>query len=406
MLRRYLLICAASFVVTVSAAGLLAVTVDPYGVFRWISREGFNERKVRVSHSQFEVRSRNALRLRADAWILGNSRAEMGFDPQHPGFTHARLTAYNLAVPGFGGTMSLKFAQALAHHEAPRRMIVGVDFLDFPVFPEARQPPLADYQPSPLADTLWLLRTVFSARATLDSMATLAIQNDPYAGYMTTQGFNPMRDYVQEVRRSGAYAMFTQRAQESAKAYAAKPLALEVTRTGTSSDWEALKKLLAVARPGLTEVDIVIYPYHAQLRWLFAEYGLEDLFQQWRERLLHTVETENATRGLTARVWDFSGFTAIHCEPIPPPDDRRTELNWYWEGGHFKKELGDRMLNQLLLDVADEQKPFGVLLDSQTLAAKVLRDRDDELRCRNEIPTVLESARSIAAAQRRRVVDH
>lgn len=395
-LRRYLLISALAFCLTLLAAMSAVLLIDPYGVFQLAPVDGFNARKVRLSHSQFEVRSRNAARLQADTWILGNSRAEMGFDPQHPVFRQNKLAAYNLAVPGAGGAMSLQFAEALAVQQTPKRVILGVDFLDFLVDTQDVEPPLRHYQPSSLEDARWLLGTLFSARSTLDAIKTLGLQRDPYAAYLTAQGFNPMLDYVKETRTSGAHAMFAQRAQESAKTYASKPRSLVTAASGTSVDWQALEATLLQAKPGATRVDVVIYPYHAQMRWLFAAFGLDGLFDDWRQDLVKRVDKISKSQNLDVRVWDFSGFTSFHCEPIPAPSDRKTALKWYWEGGHFKKELGDHMLNQLF-DVADGLPPLGIQVTPGTLPAKKTQDQLDETRCRSELPTVLAGVQSIKA---------
>lgn len=380
-------------------AGLLSVVVDPYGVFGLVNREGFNARKVRLSHSQFEIRSRNAARLHADAWILGNSRAEMGFDPQHPSFARAGVTAYNLAVPGEGGTTSLKFAQALAQEQTPKHIILGVDFFDFLVDPNRVQTPIKPYEADALQDYLWTLRTVFSARSSMDALRTLALQNDPFAGYLTGQGFNTMRDYAKEVRVSGAHAMFMQRAQESSKVYARKPKSLELALGKSSESWEALQATLAIAQPGITKVDVIIYPYHAQIRWLMAEHGLDVVFDAWRERLVRTVEAEGNKSGVAMQVWDFSGFTPVHCEPIPPAKDRKTELNWYWEAGHFKKELGDRILN-IITKNSDNDPLLGVLVTSTSLPNKMALDLQNDARCRIELADTAKAVREMVARQR------
>ncbi len=399
-LHRYLILCALSFAAVLVAAAAAVFVIDPYGVFSWVSREGFNSRKVRLTHSQFEVRSRVAAHLKADAWILGNSRAEMGFDPMHPAFAQNGLVAYNLAVPGGGGQLSLKLAEALSTSQTSKRIILGVDFLDFPVRPDAQEPPLSHYKPDGFGDTLWTLRTVFSARAAVDALKTLTLQKDPYAAYLTQRGFNPIRDYVKETQLTGAYAMFAQRSYESAKVYANKPHSLVTTANGTSLDWLALQATLELAKPGTTRVDVIIYPYHAQIRWLFEQYGLSSLFNDWRERLVRSVHAQAAKSGTDIRVWDFSGFTPYHCEAVPPPSDRKTQLKWYWEGGHFKKELGDLILDQLFAPDAATQASLpqvGRVITPDSLAVKVQQDQVDEARCRQALPGLLAKVQAVAA---------
>ena len=115
MLRRYLIVCALSFSAVLMVTAVTVVVVDPYGVFGLVNQEGFNSRKVRLTHSQFEVRSRVAARLKADAWILGNSRAEMGFDPMHPAFSQNGLAKNDSeSDSAFGGQK--KYAHLRPNH--------------------------------------------------------------------------------------------------------------------------------------------------------------------------------------------------------------------------------------------------------------------------------------------------
>jgi hypothetical protein len=58
-------------------------------------------------------------------------------------------------------------------------------------------------------------------------------------------------------------------------------------------------------------------------------------------------------------------------EEIPAPGDRTTRMTYYWEGGHFKKALGDRMIERLFTGVGE----FGVDLDLQNIEARVVEDR-------------------------------
>ena len=64
--------------------------------------------------------------------------------------------------------------------------------------------------------------------------------------------------------------------------------------------------------------------------------------------------------GGTVEVWDFSGLSTETLEPIPDRLDRRTRMKYYWEAGHFKKELGDQIIGRVL----GEPLNFGVKLDA------------------------------------------
>ena len=127
---------------------------------------------------------------------------------------------------------------------------------------------------------------------------------------------------------------------------------------------------------------------------------LSSVFNDWRERLVKSVHSQAAESGADIRVWDFSGFTPLHCEAVPLPGDRTTQLKWYWEGGHFKKELGDLVLNQLFAPDAATQANLpqvGRVITPDSLAAKVQQDQIDEARCRQDLPGLLAEVERIAA---------
>lgn len=68
------------------------------------------------------------------------------------------------------------------------------------------------------------------------------------------------------------------------------------------------------------------------IRMMLERLGLGALFAQWK-RLVFAL----AARG-----------------------DRRTQLQYYWEAGHFKKALGNRMIARML----GEENGFGRKLDA------------------------------------------
>ena len=57
-----------------------------------------------------------------------------------------------------------------------------------------------------------------------------------------------------------------------------------------------------------------------------------------------------------ARLLDFSLRHPWTAEPIPAPGDRATVPLHYWESGHFKAALGDRMIRR----IAGDANGFGV----------------------------------------------
>jgi hypothetical protein len=101
----------------------------------------------------------------------------------------------------------------------------------------------------------------------------------------------------------------------------------------------------------------VVYPYHAELRFIAYQLGHQPLYEQWLRQLVATAARHNAewskvqgnaARASLVRIWNFGSVTPETLEAIPADGDRKTQLQRYWEAGHFKPALGDVVLEQVL----------------------------------------------------------
>lgn len=379
--RRFLLALCACLPLGILATIALVVIVDPYGLYGVIDRPGFNAVKPGLSRHQVQIKQAHAVRLRPRVIILGNSRAEIGLDPAAPAFAAARGAVYNLAIPGTGlGTSSHQLTQLLAAGVKPATVILGVEFMDFlalksPATAIAKPASAPDWQPP------WQFDALFSLASVKDAIHTLGIQHDAEAATLSPEGFNPLRDYGAHVRNDGYHKMFEQRARENAATLTRK----SVTAL-TQEDFTLLRALLVQAAGGDAAVKLVIYPYHAQWLAMLEAAGLWPLFEQWKAQLVREIAGVRAGNpGASITLHDFSGFGPYNCERIPAASERQIATRWYWEAGHFKKALGDVVLERLL------SQP-GLGLDSGSLAANTRRIAAERLECMATQPGVFSSA--------------
>lgn len=358
----YLAWMAATLAGTVIASGLFTSFIDPLGIVGAPRVTALNAKKPLLDHHHELARWRAAIRLCPKAGVFGNSRAEIGFDPEHPAFAARGVDGFNHAIPGTSINTASHQLEWLAHAGcSPRLVVLGVEFFDF-LGGDAPQPEEPRVHAAPQLDASVLAETVFSLTAIRDAMATVALQHSNHPALTTPRGFNPLHHYELEVARSGHNAMFRQRAQESLKYWARKPRRLATATGGASADAMALETFLHRASAEADEVHLVIYPYHAQIRLMIERTELTDLYHQWKRELLAAAQRASGRRA-KVRLWDFSALGDETLESIPLPGDRRSRMTNYWEAGHFKKELGDRMLSQML----QGQGGFGVLLEPAML---------------------------------------
>lgn len=371
--RRYLRWLVGTMLGAVLLTGLVNVLVDPLDIFGSPRLIGLNHIKPHLDHHQDLTRWRQAQRLCPNAMILGNSRAEIGFDPEHPGFAARGLSVVNQAVPGTDiVTAYRQIIWARSIGCAPKLLVVGVEFFDFLGNTAPRSLDLLSAAPAPRIDAKAAAEVMFSVSGLGDSVTTLALQHARYPATLTERGFNPLLNYVPEVSRSGHHALFRQRAVENARVWARKPPMIRPTGADRSEDAMALQAILDIAHTTGSEVHLVIYPYHAQIRLMMKHLALDGLFRDWRRDLVAmTTAASDRAGGGSVSLWDFSGLSTDTTETIPPPGDRQTHLRHYWEAGHFKKALGDKILSRVLGRAAE----FGVKLDAVNLEAWLAQDK-------------------------------
>ena len=395
-LRTWLLVTCA----IVLAVALFNLVVDPYGVYRIAEFDGFNRVKARAGQrgSLFKVHALE--RIRPTSVILGNSRAEVGFDPAHPAFARTGGPAVNLALPGKGLEVSVQFLRHAISLKPPKIAIVGLDFVDartsgnpqralhdYQQLSKQMSAPLRDWQRG-IADHV---DTLASLDALYDAISTIRANRRPNPPELTELGFNPMREYVEIARAEGYYALFLQRDLENAKSYLQGPKDVFVQGSRTSSYFEALRELIASCREAGIELHLVIYPYHAHILELFHLTGLWTPFEDWKRRLVQILQEEAALRAaaVSYSLWDFSGYNEFTTERIPERDDRRSQTKWYWEAGHFKKDLGDRILDRILGDPSPRQSPgenLGVNLVSSNIEQHLSQVRTGRLLYHRDYP--------------------
>ena len=363
---RYLKLVGCVAATLVAAAGAVNWAADPLAVFGTPRVSGLNARKPYLNHdrelARFALAHRHCKATKAAATpaglagIFGNSRAEIGFNPEHAAFARLNLKAFNHAIPGMTlGTPAKQFHWLAATGCLPQRAIVGVDFYDFlggrPGTLNTTAPPL------PQPNLSFLATATFSLSGVRDAFTTLRLQHQQNAPELTELGFNPLREYEQEVSTLGHYRLFRQRAEESSVRWAQRANRLTTADGKASRDQIALDDLLATAVRNGVPVDLVVYPYHAELRFIAYQLGHQPLYEQWLRQLVATAARHNAewskvqgnaARASLVRIWNFGSVTPETLEAIPADGDRKTQLQRYWEAGHFKPALGDVVLEQVL----------------------------------------------------------
>ena len=365
----------------------LTIAVDPYYAFGIPGVSGWTALKPRVYEQSRMAKVSQLERNDPQTLILGNSRAEVGFDPLSPAWPMANRPVFNAAMAG--GTIfdSLMLLQdAIAHHP-PSMIVMGVDFQDFltertapsePGETERRLLVDAEAHPNPArALQRWKdrLRSTLTIDAVVDSIITLADQDPKSSATMTPLGFNPLLEYRVYAERSGYHTLFAEKDASYRKQYAAyiKP---DFSDPRSSPAYRHLAAILEIARKHKIGMTLFLYPYHAQYLEMLHDLGLWPSFEAWKRTVLNLV----AGSGQDVQLFDFAEYDALTTETVPWANDRRSVMQWYWEPGHFKSSLGDHILEAMFSTPAStgQRLEFGhslTLTDIEPVLTEVRRQR-------------------------------
>jgi len=349
--------------------------VDPYGISGAPRVAGLNEYKTEINDRVRLLKKYQALESSLDTLIIGNSRAELGLNPRHQCFDKSGLKAYNMGVPGAGVRRQLQYALNIIYQQPVRRVLISVDFPDFisarpqPAGDTARLRDersgefsyLASGRPNPDYRMIALMdyyKALFSLDALTSSVKTVMLQS-PGAPDRDAAAFNPARDMAHAVQREGARALFDQKMHSLRNSYS-RELLLTYPGESSNSQLEDLAEFLDIAAARNIRVDVFLNPFHQMFWDLLEDSGLMPLYRHWRQMLLALLSQRSGQLELS--VWDFSHVAPYTLEPVPEPGVRTGPLDWFWEPAHYRRELGDLMLDTMLGDSCGREAATGTRL--------------------------------------------
>ena len=371
--------------------GSLNYFVDPYALFDSTRIKGFSELKptagnhVRMS-KPYQVKNYSPRGL-----IAGNSRPEMGLNPDNSCWPEKSRPAYNLGLPGAGVYMQSRTIQHAIDESRVNLVLWGLDFSDF-LTTRSKSPseykwPTAhrDYENrlvinadgSDNADYFLtkmteFVRTNFSLDTAVDSLKTIFQQNSRNVSTRLSNGFNPANDYLPIIESEGQYVLFEQKNSEVNTRFRRDGLTVFPHVDKVSEDFDSVINLLKFAKEKDVTVKLFINPYHADYLSSIYTHGLWDEFEAWKLHLVTLAENQNV------QVWDFSAIGPFNTEIPPVAGDKKSQLTWFWEPAHYKKEVGDMMLGQIFQEGCGtkEIKEIGVLLTSDNVVDLLLKEKE------------------------------
>lgn len=382
--------------------------VDPYGLFDTKRIEGFNATKPAAGVHVRLAKPYQVINFAPKAIITGNSRPEMGLNPDNACWPTEFHPIFNLALRGADVYMQARTLQHAISGNDVRLVLWGLDFLDFlSMYSNTnypwRWPPRrkefedrlkvntdgSDYRGYSVKKLEDHLHTLFSLDTVKDSLKTLFAQKDLNSSTVRKDGFDPALDYLNIIEWEGQSALFRQKNNDVSRTLFRPELKLFPGEKRWSIGFESIRMLLQFAQKDGLRVVLFINPYHADYLTSLEQAGKWPEFELWKSHLTILSDEFNV------KLWDFSGINSFSTEQAPEPGDKTTILKWFWEPAHYRSEYGDLMLSRILQRPCDEGNvnPAGILLNTENIDAHLMRLRKDMMRYKEEHGSEIENYR-------------
>jgi hypothetical protein len=363
-------------------AGALNVLVDPYEVFgtpriAWISRLKPATRDHTLLAKTFQVARAHPVTV-----VIGSSPVHIGIDAAAPAWPTAMRPVYNYGIPGIYETStSLLTLQEAVGSGGVKNAVVFLDFQNF-FSPENPDPALVederrlrfrpDGAPNPDSRTKRaqdMFLAVGTMGALMDSLTTVASQGRSNVLNLRPDGSSTEAEFIDAARDDGMYDLFAQKDAAEAKR-AGKVVRIMAGWHGTLPDMDEVAAMIAFARSHDVKLTLVIAPHHVDALELYWRAGLWPRVEQLKRELTTLV----AAQGGAVTLWDFLDYSSFNTESVPAAGDRRSPTSWFWEPTHFKKQLGEVMIQRMF---GSNAPLFGTKLTPDNLIERDAQIRAD-----------------------------
>lgn len=330
-----------------------------------------------------------------DCILLGTSRAGRGLRPDHPALDH--LHCYNLSLPAIS---MYEMRRYLQHAQAVRPLKLAIVSVDFRVmnagpdrsgaFVEARLAVDANGTPQ---------RNPLAAWAP-DMVAALLSFSAIEASFDTVRRQGWVKD---SLRRDGLWAQIDDHFDHRTgfEAYTRNTLRRFVEAREAEDTFhgnmEHFRQLVREAHSHGVDLRLLIPPSHAWHWQTLWQSGLWPRFEEMK-RALVTINDEEALRARRAAfvIHDFSGSQGPALEALPT--DTGHKMRWFWEPVHFKTELGDQVLAEIMTNrsATASAVPIGTRLSAASLDSHLAQIRAHQEAFQALHPAVAERIRELA----------
>jgi hypothetical protein len=346
------------FLCQIMGVVLFNLAIDPYGAIATPKIAGFNQSKPEQRNHVRLFKAIAITRQKPTIILLGSSRTEVGLNPNHVAIPTPSST-YNLGISGANMYEVLRYFQhALKNQPDLTHVILGIDFFMF----NHQRGNQIDFDETRLEKQHLILPDFLDVTFSLDALSTsyttlLANRPDSSA---TPYYANGMRNPDFFIQHNLPKQSIVQGFKFGLSEYLHDPT-LYQDYTLSRQQLNYLKQLIHLCQKNQIKIHLFISPSHATQWEAIHNAGLWAVFEEWKREVVQITP-----------VWDFSGYNSITTEPIS-----ETMKN-YLDNSHYRQNVGDLVLNQLLHHHSDRvPQDFGVLITPETLESHLQTTRSN-----------------------------
>lgn len=340
------------FLILISLISLIFAVnyfVDPYGIY---NNKVFNFKKITQSEKMRFIKPLVVEQIKPKSIILGTSRAEHGFDPQHPYFLKPSYNFGLTSASMYEVTTNLKFA---IKQGALKEVLL---VLDYRMFNDKNQKQIDEFE-SYFDGSKGRYHYLYSLDTFKDSLQTIFKTYKPYSMYHP-QG-HIMHEYeIAKIKKRGGQL---DNMNKYEKNYYKLLKPNYIYKDSKKSSFKDFDELLYLCHKNHIKLEIIFGSSHIR-QWEALSYYLgDDTFSKWKKDVVYRVEKiSRELHQKPYKIIDFSIYHELTSEKMP---NRNQIMKYYYDASHYNQKLGSIILDTLNNNT--QYIGFGIEINSKNI---------------------------------------
>jgi hypothetical protein len=340
------------FLMLLATLSLVLITnyiIDPYGIY---NTHLFNFKKITQSEKMRFIKPLVVEAIKPKSIILGTSRAEHGFNPNHPYFLKP---SYNFALTSasmYEMTTNLKFA--IKQGSLEQVLLV----LDYRMFNDKNQKQLEEFE-SYFDGSRGRYHYLYSLDTFKDTLRTIFKNYKPF--FMYHPKGHIVHEYEISKIKKAKWQLENMNRYEKSYYKLLKPNYIyKDTKRNSFKDFD---DFIHLCYQNNINLEIIFGPSHIRQWEALAYYLGENTFAKWKRDVLFSIEKIAKEHYLPPYpITDFSIYHTLTSEKMP---DRGAIMKYYYDASHYNQKLGTIVLDTLNNNA--QYKEFGIKINAQNI---------------------------------------